>query len=158
VEQVETLVVRAREGDANAFGELVRRFQDMAVGYAYALIGDFGSAEDAAQEAFVQAFVDLGSLREPRAFAAWLRRITFKCSHAALRRKRIAAVPVDLIDPPSREGGPVEQSQQREMQEEVLKAVRALPPGERTVTTLFHINGYSQEQIGGFLGVPVGTV
>ena len=43
----------------------------MAVGYAYAIIGDFQLAEDAAQEAFVGAWLDLPRLREPAAFAGW---------------------------------------------------------------------------------------
>ena len=43
------IVIHARQGDNNAFEELARRFQDMAVGYAYALLGDWQEAEDAAQ-------------------------------------------------------------------------------------------------------------
>ena len=46
---------QARAGDACAYEAIVRRYQDMAVGYAYAVLGDFHSAEDAAQEAFVEA-------------------------------------------------------------------------------------------------------
>jgi RNA polymerase sigma factor (sigma-70 family) len=158
VEDAEALVVRSRQGDVNAFGTLVRKYQGMVVGYAYSVLGDFALAEDAAQDAFVQAYLDLGSLRDPRAFAGWLRRIAFKYCHAQLRRNRAETVAVELTGLPSREKDPAEQAQQREVADQVLKAVRALPPGERTVTTLFHIDGYSQEQISGFLGVPVGTV
>ena len=63
-----SLVVRAQTGDRTAYDGIVRRFQDMAVGYASSLLGDFHLAEDAAQEAFVGAWTELPRLREPEAF------------------------------------------------------------------------------------------
>jgi len=53
---LESLVLSAREGDENAYGVIVRRFQDMAVGYGYSILRDFQLAEDAAQEAFFEAY------------------------------------------------------------------------------------------------------
>ena len=67
---VARLVHAARDGDARAFGELVERFQSMAQGYALALLRDPGLAEDACQEAFVDAFFHLHQLREDAAFLA----------------------------------------------------------------------------------------
>ena len=64
MEQLDSLVVRARAGDLDAYGRVVRRFQDMACGYAYSILGDFHLAEDAAQEAFVEAYRCLAKLRE----------------------------------------------------------------------------------------------
>ena len=49
MEELNALVLRARAGDLDAYGALVRRFQDMAVAYAYALLNDFHLAQDAAQ-------------------------------------------------------------------------------------------------------------
>ena len=66
-EQLASILVRVRTGDLDAYGEVVRRFQDMAFGYAFSLVGDFHLAEDAAQEAFLQAYRDLSALREPAA-------------------------------------------------------------------------------------------
>ena len=63
---------------------LVRRFQDMAVAYGYSLLRDWQAAEDASQEAFLEAFRDLPKLRQPEAFPGWFRRIVFKHVHAAL--------------------------------------------------------------------------
>lgn len=59
------LIERTRSGQLDAYGDLVRRFQDMAVDYAYSLLGDFHLAEDAAQEAFVRAYLELSELRQP---------------------------------------------------------------------------------------------
>ena len=63
-EDLPPLVRRAQAGDRDAFDLIVHRFQDRAVGYAYVLLGDFHRAEDAAQDAFLQAFQDLPTLRE----------------------------------------------------------------------------------------------
>ncbi len=71
VDEIGDLITRSAQGDGRAYGEVVRRFQDMAVGYAYSLLRDFQLAEDAAQEAFVHAYGDLGSLRDPAAFPGW---------------------------------------------------------------------------------------
>jgi DNA-directed RNA polymerase specialized sigma24 family protein len=69
-EKIASLVRAARAGDDFAFAELVRAYQDIAVAYATAILGDYHLAEDAAQEAFVEAYRELSALREPAAFAA----------------------------------------------------------------------------------------
>ena len=56
METLESLIERILNGDTEAFGSLVRRFQDMAVGYGYSILHDFQLAEDAAQVAFFEAF------------------------------------------------------------------------------------------------------
>mgnify|MGYP006439203241 CR=1 FL=1 len=66
---LEALVRSARSGDRAAFGHIVRRFQDMAVGYAYSVLGDFHLAQDAAQEAFVEAYRDLARVYGAEVFS-----------------------------------------------------------------------------------------
>jgi RNA polymerase sigma factor (sigma-70 family) len=151
-------VLAAQQGELPAFDALVRQFEDMAVGYAYTLLGDFASAEDAAQDAFVQAYLDLKTLREPYAFPAWLRRLVFKHCDRITRRKRLPTVPLEGLEAPAPEPGPEEAVQQREAQRAVLGAVQALPENERVATTLFYINGYSLADVGQFLEVPTSTV
>ena len=67
MDSLESLITRTRDGDDDAYGLVVRRFQDMAVGYGYSILRDFQLAEDAAQEAFFEAYRSLSSLREPAA-------------------------------------------------------------------------------------------
>jgi DNA-directed RNA polymerase specialized sigma24 family protein len=69
-------VKAAQAGDQPAFARLVARFQRAAVAYAGGWAGD--QAEDVAQDAFIEALLCLGQLREPAAFPAWLRRIVRK--------------------------------------------------------------------------------
>ena len=78
VSDLTAIIEKSIDGDVRAFGTLVERFQDMAVGYAYSILGDFQLAEDAAQEAFVDTYRNIGQLRDPKAFSSWFRRIVFK--------------------------------------------------------------------------------
>ena len=152
-------VERAQEGDLSAFDELVGRFRDMAVGYAYTILNDFYLSEDVAQEAFVQAYLDLQSLKDPGAFPAWLRRIVFKYCDRYLRKQRVLLQPLDsALDVASPGGDPHDVAARREEHDRVMSSIRALPDDERVATTLFYINGYSMAEVGEFLEVPVSKV
>ena len=142
-----------------AFGELVSRYQDMAFACAYSVLGDFYLAEDAAQEAFITAWQKFRQLREPAAFAAWLRRIVLTECNRMTRGKRLTFVPLDAgLDVCSADPGPHAAAERSELTEKVLALVRSLPEGERMVTTLFYVGGYAQADIGEFLGLPLTTV
>jgi RNA polymerase sigma factor (sigma-70 family) len=159
METLESLIARSQGGDIVAYGEIVRRFQDMAYGSAYAVLGDFHLAEDAAQEAFIEAYRKLSGLREPSAFPGWFRRIVFKHCDRFTRRARPSITPLDAAPAvASTQPGPAEVAEKREMRDQVLEAISALPEAERTATTLFYINGYSVNDIAEFLEVPAGTV
>ena len=159
MQELKSLVNRARDGDLDAFSAIVRRFQDMALGYAYSILGRFDLAEDAAQEAFIQAYRDLPKLREPAAFPGWFRKVVFKHCDRLVRGKRLMTVPLDeAAEIASDDPGPAEAVARQETRERVLDAIDGLPETERTVTTLFYINGYSQNDIAEFLELPATTV
>ena len=77
MQAVEAMVREAAGGSLPVFEALVLRFQDMAVGYAYAILGDYSAAQDAAQEAFIQVYTNLGRLQEPAVFPGWFKRVVF---------------------------------------------------------------------------------
>lgn len=70
------LIKSAREGNTGAFGEIVRRYQNLVYATAFQILKDPGLAEDVSQEAFVAAFRSLKALRRESAFPPWLRKIT----------------------------------------------------------------------------------
>lgn len=162
MDALDVIVARAREGEPEAFGILVRRFQDMAVGYAYSILHDFQLAEDAAQEAFFDAYRTLPKLREPAAFAGWFRRIVFKHCDRITRRRVVTTVPLDsTVEPVQRTSAVVSGLSPKvdeERQAQVLDAVQQLPEHERSAMTLFYIGGYSMDEVATFLEVPVSTV
>jgi RNA polymerase sigma factor (sigma-70 family) len=153
------LIQAAQSGDVEAFDLLVVRFRDMAVGYAYSILRDFGLAEDASQEAFIQAYRDLKTLREPKAFPAWLRRIVFKQCDRLSRGKRLALVPMEEARTAQDQAeSPLERVHQLESRETVMQMVDRLPESERAAITLFYINGYSMAEVGDFLETPTDTI
>ncbi|MEZ4727445.1 MAG: sigma-70 family RNA polymerase sigma factor [Caldilineaceae bacterium] len=148
----------AQAGDLAAFGELVRRFQDMAVGYAYTILHDAQLAEDAAQEALMEAHRALPQLREPNAFPAWLRRIVFKQCDRLTRGKQVHTVELtDALAVIAAEQ-PEVRIEVDEIHNELHRAIQGLPNEERTVLTLFYMSDYSHKQIAAFLELPPATV
>ena len=78
-----------------AFGELVKRYQKAAIAYAYAVLRNHAGAEDAAQAAFLTAWLRRADLREPKAFGGWLRTIVrTECSRIS-RRMHLVTVPLE---------------------------------------------------------------
>ena len=159
IEQLDLLILRAKAGDVSAFEAIVRRFQDMAVGYAYSVLGDFHLAEDAAQEAFIEAYRDIASVYCGVAFPSWLRRIVYKRCDRIRRKKR-----PDIVDPnradmlPVPGSDPLETLEEKETQQMVRSAIGDLPEPERQVTTLYHLGGASYREIASFLGLSPATV
>lgn len=158
-DELDMLIIRAQAGDLDAFGTIVQRFQDMAVGYAYSILGDFHLAQDAAQEAFVEAYRNLAKVYGAVVFPAWLRRIVFKYCDRFTRREQPQMLQLDqVVQIPSEDRDPLEMVEDGEMKQTVLSAIRSLPEEERMVTTLFYIDGYSYKEIATFLEVPATTV
>jgi RNA polymerase sigma factor (sigma-70 family) len=157
-DDLKELVLRAQRGDIEAFAVLVRRYQGMAVGYAYAKLGDFHLAEDAAQEAFIDAYQLIGDLRVADAFPGWLKRIVFKHSDR-LTRRRPEQVSLEKVDEPlAAEADTTTALERAEGQRQVREAIAALPAAQRQVVSLFYIQRHSQSEIAAFLEVPLTTV
>lgn len=159
------LIQRIREnGDTAAFGYLVERYQGHVYGLAYSLLRDWAEAQDLTQETFVRAYVNLGALREPDRFAAWLRRVAFGTCMDWLKAYRPelyrsmgdspeiedVAQKVDAMTPP-------ELAARSEIAANVLAAVNNLPSKHRLPLMMFHLDGLSYEKVAEFLDIPLGT-
>ena len=150
----------AQRGDLTAYGRIVTRYQDMAVGYAFSILRDFHLAQDAAQEAFIEAFPTLSKVHAIEAFPSWLRRIVLKRCDRLTRKGRaytFASVE-DAVILPSREPTPDRVTEDREMHGLLNDAIAELPDHEREVVSLFYISDRSQDEVSTFLDIPVSTV
>lgn len=159
MEDIRELIRQAQRGDVEAYTQIVLRFRQMAVAYAYTRLGDIHLAEDVVQEAFLQAFFDLPRLRLPLAFAGWLRRIVHKYCDRITRRKQQLTVPLDQAgELVAIQGEPALLVERREVQVELQAAIDELPDRERESFVLCYLGGYGQTEIAAFLEVPVTTV
>ena len=153
-----TLILQVRHGSAEAYEPIVQRFQDMAVGYGLARLGDLHLAEDAAQEAFLTAYIALPNLHEPAAFPGWFRRILIKHIDR-IHRTRRASLPLDRLAGVAGAGpDPADLLEHQELQAALYGALQRLPAGQREAVILFYIGAYSHADISAFLAIPVSTV
>ncbi|HZD58591.1 MAG TPA: sigma-70 family RNA polymerase sigma factor [Anaerolineales bacterium] len=156
MQELQSLVISAQGGDKEAFGEIVARFQDMAYAVAYAMLGDAYLAEEAAQEAFIDAYVSIHNLREPAAFPGWFRRVVVKHSDRQIRGKHLQILPLDKACwVPAKSPGPEIQVEQLQLRQAVSEAIASLSRSQRLATALYYVQGYSQKEIAEILGVPV---
>jgi len=152
-------VSEVQAGDDARFSELVESFQDMAVGYAYSILGDFQLAEDAAQEAFLDSYRHIRDLREPLAFPSWLRRIVFKhCDRRTRRRTPPMLSFEEISDARSNDPSPADVAERNEMRDRLVDALGLLPEKQRAVLVLHYMSGHSLAELSAFLNVPGGTV
>jgi len=151
-------VVRAaQQGDPQAWAELVNRFQDRAMAAALGWSGHWDVTADRAQEAFRLAYLHLGELREPAAFAVWFGRLVrTACSRAG----RVRSVPVvaleEMVEPsPGPEHDLAQSLVAAEAVSAARSAVEALPQHERVVVTLFYLAEMTYPEIAEFLEISV---
>lgn len=156
---VKDLVLDAQKGDALAFESIHERFKDMALSYAYSIIGDFELAEDARQEAFLEAYHDLLALRDPSAFPGWFKKIVFRRALALKKGDQTIIVPLEerRATASARAVAP-ERIQSDEVRGHINAAIDTLPPAEAETTRLFYMKGLHVKQVARKMRVSENTV
>ncbi len=141
--------------------EVVRQHADRVYRLAFRLSGNRADAEDLTQETFVRVFKSLADY-QPGTFEGWLHRITTNLFLDMVRRRqrvRFDALPEDAGDRlPSREFGPEQAYDQRNLDPEIQRALDALPADFRVAVVLCDLEELSYEEIAATLGIKVGTV
>jgi RNA polymerase sigma-70 factor, ECF subfamily len=153
------LVIRAQNGDRNAFSELVRTHAQGVLNVIYRMCGNMQIAEDAAQETFIQAWLRMQSYRPQASLRNWLYRIAINTAIDMLRKeKRILPSTVEDLNLTDAEPGPEALVASSERAEIVQEAILALPDASRAVLVLREYEGLSYQEISEALDIPVGTV
>ena len=140
------LIRAAQAGDLDSFGRLCERYYATMTAVAYSTLRDHQLAEDAAQETFARALVNLRKLQTPEKFAPWLAQI---CRNTAIDMNRAGRRRLEAEDPPL-----VQERIERDSPVEVVRrAIDGLPETMREVLILRYYNERSYEQISAALGL-----
>jgi RNA polymerase sigma-70 factor (ECF subfamily) len=152
------LLTRVREGDRDAFGELVERYLQRAMALAMRLLRHREDAEDLVQDAFLSALQHIDSFDLSRPFWPWLSRIIVNrgLDVAAARSTRATyALEEDVSD--SRPS-PAETAERGEVRDEFRRTLALLPERRRMVVQLFEVDGFSVAEIAKLLDSSPATI
>lgn len=152
------LVERIRQGDREAFGELVLRYQRKAYAVAWRLLGNQHDAEDVVQESFMAALDAIDGFDPSRPFGPWLNRIVANRSHNARDRRRVRQVDQlgdDIATDDHAANADVERD---ETARQVRAALNGLSDRQRTAIQLHELDGFSTAEVAESLGITQATV
>ncbi|HEY32665.1 MAG TPA: sigma-70 family RNA polymerase sigma factor [Dehalococcoidia bacterium] len=161
------LIELARQGDKDAFGLLLQRYQMIARRFAMRLVANEDFAQQLAQEAMLQAYLSLDHLRDAARFKGWLCGIVLNIYRSRLRARRVTffsleamtgglqfdAVPLSGITVT-----PERITEERELHQTILGVINTLEPKDRDATLLFYYEELSLQEIAVLSGVSVGAV
>ena len=163
----ERLVELALDGDEQAFGTLVRRYQRRLTAFLSQLVGDVELARELTQEAFVRAWSALARFDPRYRFSTWLFRIAHNLGIDQLRRRRLKTVSLYRTDSEGDEmevvvadidKDPLGHLENRALASELREVIDGLRPEYRELVLLRHFGGLSYQEIADFKGMPLGTV
>ena len=163
----ERLVELALDGDEEAFGLLVRRYQRRLTAFLSQLVGDLELARELSQEAFVRAWSALSRFDPKYRFSTWLFRIAHNLGIDQLRRRRLKTVSlyrtdaegdeVEVIVPDAKKD-PLGHLENHALASELRQVIDELRPEYRELVLLRHFAGLSYQEIADFKEMPLGTV
>lgn len=149
------LVVRAQNGDREAFEEIAASVVGRLYGTATLIIRDPDAASDAVQETLISVWQNLPSLRDPNAFGGWLNSILVRSCYRAIRGRQRARLETRVLEIGASAGS---DEHRVDAADEIERAFRRLTAEHRIVLVLHHRVGLPLDEVAQTLGVPVGTV
>ena len=163
----ERLVEIALDGDEEAYGVIVRRYQRRLAAFLSQLVGDIELARELSQEAFVRAWSALERFDPRYRFSTWLFRIAHNLGIDHLRRRRLHTMPLYRTDSDGDEvevviadaaKDPLGHLENRALSSELREVIDGLRPEYRELVLLRHFAGLSYQEIADFMEMPLGTV
>ena len=147
------LIMQCKAGDRVAQNELYKRYSGAMYNICRRMINDEDEAKDLLQDAFVEAFLKINSLKEISTFSAWIKRITVNKCINAIKKKRIFAISIDeKIDVPEEDDHLDREIISHEAQE-IMRALEQISDGCRTVFNLYLFEGYDHKEISQVMGI-----
>lgn len=164
-----TLVLAAKQGDTQAFEQLILQNQSKVYNLAYRMTGNSEDALDVSQEAFIKAWQALPNFKGESSFSTWMYRLTSNCAIDLLRkhkRKPQSSLTTNYLEDeegselqiPDQRFDPSHALQHKELGNAIEKGLRLLPPHHRDVLIMREIDGLSYHEISTTLALDLGTV
>ena len=157
------LITRTLGGDREAFGDLVRKYQDRLYNGMVQILRDEGEAEDTVQEAFILALTKLNTFQAKSGFYTWLFRIAYNTAISRIRRRKPTTslenpVAETQLQLPADQPAPDANLVQRERATQVMQALQQLSDEHRHILVLREMEEMDYVAISDVLELPVGTV
>ena len=153
------VVARVCAGETALFELIMRRYNRLLYRAARAILRDDHDAEDAVQEAYVQAYVHLGQFQGRAKLSSWLTRIVVnEALRRVRRRERIGEVGEEMPDVAATTRGPEQEAVRAELRRALESAVDELPEAFRTTFVLRDVEGLSTAEAADCLDIPEETV
>jgi RNA polymerase sigma-70 factor (ECF subfamily) len=153
------LILRAQQGDREAYGELVMRHHASIFTSLYHLSGDRDLADDATQQAFIQAWQHLPGYQPRSSLRSWLSRIAVNAWLDGLRREKHNQSDETVLEYlADRQPGPEKALINKQQSQVIRNALLALADANRAVLVLREYGGLSYQEIASALEIPLGTV
>ena len=151
------LILNARHGNAEAFGELVTRHQTSVFNVCYRILHERGEAEDMTQESFIRAHGRLYTFDIEKPFGPWIRRVAANVCLNYLETQKITVALDDEKDADESQGLE-RQVEVKERSEQIRTALASLPASYRAVVELRHYQEMSYDEIASELKIPLSDV
>ena len=151
---IERLVKASQAGDRSAFNEIVKLYQRHAMRIAVRMLGNANEADEAVQNGFFKAYLNIGKLREPKRFEAWFFRIIANTAISQRKAAKYRAEKIKIVeDYKSKKASlPEEREAGEELKEAILRAMLKLSKKEAKAIALFGIEDLSQDEVTKIMG------
>jgi RNA polymerase sigma-70 factor (ECF subfamily) len=155
-----SLVIAARNGDREAFGQLAERYQRAVYATALRRLNNHAEAQEVCQEVFVRAMQKIAQLREPEAFGSWIQTVASRMAinRAVRRRNGISTEPETLAATCVDAETPLTSALTRERRSQVRAGLRRLGELDRDTLMAFYVEGQSLLEMSQEFQSPVGTI
>lgn len=152
------LIAKAVKGDINAFEQLIEDYQSMVYNISLKTLYNAEDAADAAQDALIKVYKNIGSFQGKSKFSTWIYRITYNVCLDKIRKNKNQEY--ELIDNTVEDTAPTPQSalMDTERAEVIQKAIYSLPHDQKTVIIMRDVNGLPYDEIAEILDCSLGTV
>lgn len=153
---VRELVIRAREGDRDAFSELAARSIGRLTAVARMILRDEYAAQDAVQETCIEAWRSLPGLREPDKFEAWIRRLLVRsCFKTVRQTRRVGAVEIEMTPAHEPAGASIER--RFDIHDQLERGLARISREQRAVVVLVYYLDLPLADAAAAMGIPIGT-